>query len=135
MRASLLWESKILGLKPDRSPVGELRHNTILPHLRSGDVILCEEFSRQIHVAICAVRNRVSRGAGFRLAKTDFSRNAKPELGPMFHKCSRKLHAHSERCLTACSFYAVGDQAFDIHYIDASGNEIPFEQAVSSKKH
>jgi hypothetical protein len=44
-------------------------------------------------------------------------------------------HAHSERCLTACSFYAVGDQAFDIHYIDASGNEIPFEQAVSSKKH
>jgi mannose-6-phosphate isomerase-like protein (cupin superfamily) len=43
-------------------------------------------------------------------------------------------HAHSERCMTVCSFYAVGDQAFDIHYIDASGNEIPFEQAVASKK-
>jgi mannose-6-phosphate isomerase-like protein (cupin superfamily) len=43
-------------------------------------------------------------------------------------------HVHSERCITVCSFYAVGDQAFDIHYIDASGNEIPFEQAVASKK-
>lgn len=32
-------------------------------------------------------------------------------------------HHHSERCITACSFYAVGDQAFDIHYVDASGNE------------
>jgi hypothetical protein len=43
-------------------------------------------------------------------------------------------HAHSERCITVCSFYAVGDQAFDIHYIDANGNEIPFEQAIAPKK-
>jgi mannose-6-phosphate isomerase-like protein (cupin superfamily) len=43
-------------------------------------------------------------------------------------------HPHSERCITTCSFYAVGDQAFDIHYLDASGNEIPFEQALASKK-
>jgi len=43
-------------------------------------------------------------------------------------------HVHSERCITVCSFYVVGAQAFDIHYIDASGNEIPFEQAVAPKK-
>jgi hypothetical protein len=43
-------------------------------------------------------------------------------------------HVHSERCITVCSFYAVADQAFDIHYIDASGNEIPFEQAIASKR-
>ena len=43
-------------------------------------------------------------------------------------------HVHSERCTTACSFFAVGDQAFGIHYIDANGNEIPLEQALASKK-
>jgi hypothetical protein len=43
-------------------------------------------------------------------------------------------HPHSERCITACSFYAVGDGAFDIHYIDGSGNEVPVEQALSSTK-
>jgi hypothetical protein len=43
-------------------------------------------------------------------------------------------HAHSERCITVCSFYAVGDQAFDIHYINAR-NEIPFERARAPKKH
>jgi mannose-6-phosphate isomerase-like protein (cupin superfamily) len=43
-------------------------------------------------------------------------------------------HVHSERCITVCSFYAVGDQAFDIHYIDANGNEIPWERAMAPKK-
>ncbi|MBZ5696455.1 MAG: hypothetical protein LAN36_13985 [Acidobacteriia bacterium] len=39
-------------------------------------------------------------------------------------------HAHHFTCVTACQFYLSGDGAFDIHYIDAGGKEIPFEQAV-----
>src|SRR5215831_3833449 len=43
-------------------------------------------------------------------------------------------HLHAERCITACAFYAVGDQAFDIHYVDANGNEIALERAVALQK-
>jgi quercetin dioxygenase-like cupin family protein len=41
-------------------------------------------------------------------------------------------HVHRFACVTTCRFYVISDGAFDIHYVDASGNEIPFEQAVKS---
>jgi len=41
-------------------------------------------------------------------------------------------HAHRFTCTSACQFYVFSDGAFDIHYIDGSGKEIPFEQAVKS---
>jgi quercetin dioxygenase-like cupin family protein len=41
-------------------------------------------------------------------------------------------HAHRLTCTSACQFYVFSDGVFDIHYIDGSGNEIPFEQAVKS---
>ena len=41
-------------------------------------------------------------------------------------------HAHHFTCTSACEFYVVSDGAFDIHYVDDSGKEIPFEQAVKS---
>src|SRR5438094_3283932 len=43
-------------------------------------------------------------------------------------------HQHSFACPGPCEFYVVTDGAFDIHYVDASGNEIPPEQALSSTK-
>jgi hypothetical protein len=39
-------------------------------------------------------------------------------------------HPHNFTCKTACKFYVISDGIFDIHYIDDSGNEIPFEKAV-----
>lgn len=39
-------------------------------------------------------------------------------------------HPHHFTCTSACEFYVISDGAFDVHYIDASGKEIPFELAV-----
>lgn len=41
-------------------------------------------------------------------------------------------HPHHFTCTSACQFYVVSDGVFDIHYIDDSGKEIPFELAVKS---
>jgi quercetin dioxygenase-like cupin family protein len=40
--------------------------------------------------------------------------------------------AHQFTCLTACTIYVMPDGAFDIHYIDKDGKEIPVEQALPS---
>jgi quercetin dioxygenase-like cupin family protein len=41
-------------------------------------------------------------------------------------------HPHNFTCKTACKFYVISDGIFDIHYVDDSGNEIPFEKAVKT---
>ena len=41
-------------------------------------------------------------------------------------------HPHHFTCTSACEFYVVSDGPFDVHYIDDSGKEIPFELAVKS---
>jgi quercetin dioxygenase-like cupin family protein len=43
-------------------------------------------------------------------------------------------HPHAFTCATACTAFLSGDAAFDIHYVDKSGNEIPAEQALSTAK-
>jgi quercetin dioxygenase-like cupin family protein len=40
--------------------------------------------------------------------------------------------AHQFTCSTACTIYVMPDAAFDIHYIDKDGKEIPVEQALPS---
>jgi quercetin dioxygenase-like cupin family protein len=42
-------------------------------------------------------------------------------------------HVHQFTCQTACTLFIASDVAFDIHYVDASGNEIPQEQALRGK--
>lgn len=43
-------------------------------------------------------------------------------------------HVHQFTCLAACMLYDVtGDAPFDIHYVDASGTEIPADQALKAK--
>jgi quercetin dioxygenase-like cupin family protein len=43
-------------------------------------------------------------------------------------------HVHQFTCLAACMlFNLTGDAPFDIHYVDASGNEIPADQALKAK--
>lgn len=41
-------------------------------------------------------------------------------------------HPHKLTCVTACTLFLYSAQAFDIHYIDANGNEIPPEQALKA---
>jgi len=43
-------------------------------------------------------------------------------------------HEHALRCTTACTMYIVTSGAFDIHYVDAAGKEIPVEQALAAAK-
>jgi len=45
-------------------------------------------------------------------------------------------HAHRYRCLPGsdCIIVTVADQAFDIHWVDAAGNEITFDKAVKLMK-
>jgi quercetin dioxygenase-like cupin family protein len=42
-------------------------------------------------------------------------------------------HVHQFTCTTACSIFVAADNVFDIHYVDASGKEIPADQAVGKK--
>ena len=39
---------------------------------------------------------------------------------------------HSAKCMTGCTLFLAADQPFDIHYVDASGSEIPPDQALKS---
>lgn len=43
-------------------------------------------------------------------------------------------HMHQFSCLGACTFFVVTEGAFDIHYIDKDGKEIPPEQALGPAK-
>jgi len=43
-------------------------------------------------------------------------------------------HPHAFTCVTACTAFLSGDAAFDIHYVDKSGNEIPADQALRTTK-
>jgi len=43
-------------------------------------------------------------------------------------------HPHAFTCATTCTAFLSGDAAFDIHYVDKSGKEIPAEQALSVTK-
>lgn len=39
-------------------------------------------------------------------------------------------HVHQFSCATACTFFDVTEGAFDIHYVDKDGKEIPPEQVL-----
>ena len=43
-------------------------------------------------------------------------------------------HQHQFTCVSACTMFDVTDGAFDIHYIDKDGKEIPPDQALAAKK-
>jgi quercetin dioxygenase-like cupin family protein len=41
-------------------------------------------------------------------------------------------HQHAFTCTAACTFFDVTEGAFDIHYVDKEGKEIPAEEALKS---
>ena len=40
---------------------------------------------------------------------------------------------HQFTCIAACTFFLFAGGAFDIHYVDAAGKEIPADEALKSK--
>ena len=44
-------------------------------------------------------------------------------------------HVHQFTCVTACKLFLAIDAAFDIHYVDAGGNEISPDDALKAKTH
>ncbi len=51
-------------------------------------------------------------------------------LGPGDYIHLPSKHVHRFTCLSACKFFIVSDGAFDIHYVDAAGKEIPQDEAL-----
>jgi quercetin dioxygenase-like cupin family protein len=40
---------------------------------------------------------------------------------------------HQFTCTAACSLFIISDAAFDMHYVDAGGKEIPTDEAIKAK--
>jgi quercetin dioxygenase-like cupin family protein len=55
-------------------------------------------------------------------------------LGPGGYAMMPSKHVHQFTCTSACAAFVSSDAAFDIHYVDAKGSEIPPEAALSKKK-
>jgi quercetin dioxygenase-like cupin family protein len=43
-------------------------------------------------------------------------------------------HVHQFTCVSGCTFFIATEGAFDIHYVDNDGKEIPVDQAIAPKK-
>jgi quercetin dioxygenase-like cupin family protein len=54
-------------------------------------------------------------------------------LGPGGYAMMPGKHVHQFTCATACSAFVSADGAFDIHYVDAKGDEIPIDAALKKK--
>lgn len=66
--------------------------------------------------------------------KLEMKGEAAKTLTPGSYVFLPSKHPHQFTCPTACSLFLATDAKFDIHYVDASGNEIPPEQALKSGK-
>lgn len=55
-------------------------------------------------------------------------------LGPGGYAMLPAKHVHQFQCTTACSIFVSSAVAFDIHYVDAGGKEIPVDAALAKKK-
>ena len=54
-------------------------------------------------------------------------------IGPGGYAMMPSKHVHQFTCVAACTGFVTSDSAFDIHYLDASGKEIPPESALGKK--
>src|SRR5205823_8443333 len=67
-------------------------------------------------------------------AKVEMKGGSSGILGPGGYAMMPGKHVHQFTCTTACSAFVHSDGAFDIHYVDASGKEIPPDTALMTKK-
>jgi quercetin dioxygenase-like cupin family protein len=55
-------------------------------------------------------------------------------IGPGGYAMLPGKHVHQFTCLSTCVAFVTSDSAFDIHYVDANGKEIPIDSAIAKKK-
>lgn len=55
-------------------------------------------------------------------------------LGPGAYAMLPSKHVHQATCSSACTLFVSSDTVFDIHYVDAGGQEIPVEKALGTTK-
>ena len=67
-------------------------------------------------------------------AKVEMKGGSSSTLGPGGYALMPSKHVHQFTCASACSAFVFSDGAFDIHYVDANGKEIPPETALATKK-
>jgi quercetin dioxygenase-like cupin family protein len=54
-------------------------------------------------------------------------------LGPGGYAMMPSKHVHQFTCTSACTAFVVSDAAFDIHYVDDKGTEVPPDTALAGK--
>jgi quercetin dioxygenase-like cupin family protein len=66
-------------------------------------------------------------------AKLQMKSGRTATLGPGDFALMPSKHVHQFTCVSACTGFVHSDAAFDIHYVDASGKEIPPDTALKKK--
>ena len=67
-------------------------------------------------------------------AKVEMKGGNASTLGAGGYAMMPSKHVHQFTCTSACMAFVSSDAAFDIHYVDASGKELPPETALMKKK-
>jgi quercetin dioxygenase-like cupin family protein len=67
-------------------------------------------------------------------AKIEMRGGSTSMMGPGSYAMMPGKHVHQFTCESACTGFVYSDGAFDIHYVDASGKEIPIESVIGEKK-
>jgi quercetin dioxygenase-like cupin family protein len=67
-------------------------------------------------------------------AKVEMKGGSTATLGAGGYALMPGKHVHQFTCATACSAFIYSDGAFDIHYVDAKGKEIPPDAALGKSK-
>ena len=67
-------------------------------------------------------------------AKVEMRGGSSAILGPGGYAMMPGKHVHQFTCTSACTAFVSSDPAFDIHYVDADGKEIPPDTALAKKK-
>jgi quercetin dioxygenase-like cupin family protein len=67
-------------------------------------------------------------------AKVEMKGGSSATLGAGGYAMMPGKHQHQFTCTSACTAFVSSDGIFDIHYVDASGKEIPPEVALAKKK-
>lgn len=67
-------------------------------------------------------------------AKVEMKGGSTATLGAGGYALMPSKHVHQFTCATACVAFVSSDGAFDIHYVDAKGKEIPPDAALGKSK-
>ena len=66
-------------------------------------------------------------------ARLEMKGGKSEQLGPGSYAMLPGKHIHQFTCTSACTLFVSSDAAFDIHYVDANGKEIPAEKVLVTK--